>query len=198
MKKISSWETLLEVAHPEAVAKGWWDDMDRPIDEQVACFHSEISEAFEEYRGSRMETWYSYDGKQCDPSEASYAGDPGVKYGWSGGYLVPLKPEGFWVEIADLLVRVADTCGRYQIEATAGYCDYTVEPASRAICLLHGLTSTLCDVTVGSKSCEVSFTELVSAAVKIAEAAGVDLWPIVNEKVAFNRTRSRRHGGKVA
>jgi NTP pyrophosphatase (non-canonical NTP hydrolase) len=113
---------LIEEAHRTAVEKGWWDlpvdngrvVQDRNFGELIALAHSELSEALEEYRHGRdMDEIYSIDGH---------------------------KPEGIAVELADLFIRIADTCGRY----------------------------------------------------------GIPLELALEKKMAFNRTRPYRHGGKKA
>ena len=88
-------------SHLIAVEKGWWDDPEnkgvpkvsaRPIGQQFANFHSEISEAWEEFRnGHAMNEVYFKDG----------------------------KPEGVPIELADLLIRVLDTCKAYHIDIEA-------------------------------------------------------------------------------
>jgi hypothetical protein len=75
---------LMTESHRIAVFKGWWQDK-RSEGELVALMHSELSEALE------------------------IARDPGKELGdlWIGE---GCKPEGFMVEIADLLIRMADAC----------------------------------------------------------------------------------------
>jgi hypothetical protein len=208
VKPITSWETLLEVAHPLAKEKGWWDDMDRPIDEQVANFHAEISEAWEEYRAGRMETWYSRHGSRVEELKVidgiMHTNVADVWKGPEDAVWIVAKPEGFWVEIADLLVRLADTCGRYEwkpVDASPDLnIDPTVNPKIPAFVLyLHQKANELVtefgDWERGVTSIAGEFVTEVSMYARIH---GVDLWPIVNEKVAYNRTRSMRHGGKLA
>ena len=82
--------------HELAVKKGWWtingiDDnvTEKSIGEQFANFHGEVSEAWEEHRnGKLMSEVYYKDG----------------------------KPEGIPIELADLIIRVLDTCSAYNID----------------------------------------------------------------------------------
>lgn len=85
-------QELLDEAHATAIEKGWWDGgiESRSVGDQFANFHAEVSEAWEEWR----------------------------KYGMDGSmfiYKPGSKPEGIAVELADLLIRVADTCAAYKI-----------------------------------------------------------------------------------
>ena len=107
---------LIQEAHKTATEKGWWDKPDRNIPELLALIHSEVSEALEDYRIKGVDnlgdTWYS--------STA--------------------KPEGFTVELADVLIRIADLCAEFNL----------------------------------------------------------DLEQALVEKMAYNKTRSYRHGNKIA
>ena len=76
-------------AHEVAVSKGWWDGGDRNVAEQIALFHSELSEALEEWRRGRPLT------------------EVRIEDG---------KPEGFPIELADALIRIFDTCETYGID----------------------------------------------------------------------------------
>jgi NTP pyrophosphatase (non-canonical NTP hydrolase) len=103
---------LVEESHGTALAKGWHENQRTP-GELIALMHSELSEALEEVR----------DGHNL---HEVYLSDKG-------------KPEGFGVELADCVVRIADACGLY----------------------------------------------------------GIDLDAILAQKMAYNKTRPHRHGGKV-
>ena len=104
---------LVHESHQTAVSKGWWEDGDRNVGEMLCLMHAEISEALEEWR----------------------ARHPLTEIRIENG-----KPEGVPVELADVMIRIGDFCGRYNI----------------------------------------------------------DLEAAVKQKLAFNKTRSHRHGNKLA
>lgn len=64
-------------------------ETDRNVGEVLALFHSEISEAFEEWRNGK---------------------------GLAEIYFVDDKPEGFPIELADLLIRVFDSAEEWNID----------------------------------------------------------------------------------
>ena len=85
-------ETHVGASNQPAKSKGWWDDPDRNIGEILALIHSEVSEALEVYRlkgkDSLKEQWFDEKG----------------------------KPEGFTVELADVIIRIADLCGEFGLD----------------------------------------------------------------------------------
>ena len=84
---------LIQEAHKTATEKGWWDKPDRNIPELLALIHSEVSEALEAYRETGIfqldKVWHE------KPDN---------------------KPEGFIVELADVLIRIADLCGEFDLD----------------------------------------------------------------------------------
>jgi NTP pyrophosphatase (non-canonical NTP hydrolase) len=113
----------------EAIAKinqanGWFATA-RPFSEDIALLHSEVSEAHEEWRDGHLpeERYYSAHGLRL-----SVAVDPVTG--------VPNKPEGIPSELADILVRVLDTCYRYGIDPDEVVAEKLTYNATRG--LRHG------------------------------------------------------------
>ena len=91
---------LCEQAHAIAKLKGWWDE-DRNVGELMMLMVSEVAEAFEEYR--------KYGNHGCD---LVYSTD---SHGDATNHTTGGKPEGIPIELADVVIRIADFCGRYEI-----------------------------------------------------------------------------------
>lgn len=97
-------KTMVEKIHKTAVEHGWWEE-ERPFGEIVALIHSEISEAFEEYRNGHA------------PTEIYYPKMPPIHP--DGTVKSMAKPEGIPVELADCVIRIFDYCGRQGIDIEA-------------------------------------------------------------------------------
>lgn len=82
-------DELIKEAHAMAKGKGWWDEPRSPL-EIHALIHSEVSEATECVRAGEP------------PIHHRVCKDSGMKLG---------KPEGEVVELADVIIRIADWCG---------------------------------------------------------------------------------------
>jgi NTP pyrophosphatase (non-canonical NTP hydrolase) len=75
---------FLREAHETSVGKGFYEE-ERSVGDVIALMHTELSEAFEEYRDGH------------DVTEIYHVLQDGAQ-----------KPEGFPIELADVLIRIAD------------------------------------------------------------------------------------------
>jgi NTP pyrophosphatase (non-canonical NTP hydrolase) len=82
-------QELIQQSYTTALEKGWWDK-EINFGEKLMLMVTELAEVMEEYRKHGLD-----------------------KY--SMVYNLDDKPEGIAVEFADLLIRVADTCGKFNI-----------------------------------------------------------------------------------
>lgn len=173
------------------IAKGW-----RPAEggpggntwgDYIALLHSEISEALEAYRDHRL----------ADATEVC------TSEGGEGGCDIhgrePIKPEGVGSELADVLIRLLDMCDVFRIklrEMDPADSDASgMESFGDYLTWLHYLTAE----TIGPEcpqSASSSFSELLQAVCVVATRHGIDLDAEYERKLAFNRTRSFRHGGR--
>lgn len=157
-------------------ANGWHDKMPSKL-EQHALFHTEITEAYNEYIAGKLETWYQPDG----------------------------KPEGFYTELADVVIRILDyfSLEWYNVEEFEPADTDVLENIDEYAFLLH-IHSV---VSSASESVRKNNTEITEMNILFDVIGLIDQWLIVEcsnrltdlitEKIAYNKTRGHRHGGKV-
>ena len=104
---------LRDEIHQNAIEHGWWQE-ERSFGDIIALCHSELSEALEEYRNGHKpnEIYHT-----CRTGH-SYEDCPFRK---DGGVLgcedyKPLKLEGIPSELADVIIRILDYCGKEGID----------------------------------------------------------------------------------
>lgn len=98
---------LVQEAHANAARHGFWDDPPE-VGTSIALIHSELSEALEEFRtGNRVVA--------DEPTPGRYYSGVNGRVSYSKTALCP-KPEGYEIELADAVIRIADLCGYIGID----------------------------------------------------------------------------------
>ena len=108
-KAAEALDVLARFIHGWARSKGWWENWERPYAEQMANFHAELSEAWEEYREHHLLPEFFNYRKEDNPD----------------------KPEGITVEMMDTIVRLLDTCGRYEMKPGQAFAEKLVYNCTR-------------------------------------------------------------------
>jgi NTP pyrophosphatase (non-canonical NTP hydrolase) len=167
--------------------KGWWDE-EVPFSVAMALLHEEAAEAGHAWRDHGL----------ADMTLAQVT----VPLGEIAP--PPPKPEGVGSEFADILIRMLDDDARYKM----GLEEY-LEPAPEIFALddhflvnintLHGL---IAQVTTATETCYESphdaFAAILSFLRQLCMSYGIDLMAEYEKKMAYNRTRAYRHGGRRA
>ena len=109
-------------------SKGWYEDIDqRTFGDDIALLHSEVSEALEAFRRWGYDDMTAQvipectDGTQYTGPASSPLCIHGNAWGTcTEGSRIP-KPEGVGSEIADVFIRILDTCHRRGIDLGAEF-----------------------------------------------------------------------------
>lgn len=173
---------MINRIHENAVAHGFWEPGEEPtFGEYCALIHEEISEAFSAWRNG-------------EPDE----------------YVKDGKPEGVWVELADVVIRIGDMIGtmggvikeekeeykRFYNDVRSVIIDEPEVSFARFAATLHNLVS-CADMDENS---EIAGLKLISAAITIfvrAEHNHIDLDAIIERKCVYNATRPYKHGKRM-
>lgn len=106
-----------------------WEESTRSFGEEVALWHSEASEALEEYRAGHSETEVYYGPEVCTVCNMSQSGhdafvggktpmdgeEPDYRHYWSP----TSKPEGIPIEAVDIIIRILHWAGRQGVDLDA-------------------------------------------------------------------------------
>jgi NTP pyrophosphatase (non-canonical NTP hydrolase) len=168
---------LAQEAYQIALDHGWHDKK-RSYDEILALILTEAGEAIDEDR-------------KGNPAGMHYIGKNG-------------KPEGVGIELADLVIRIMDAAGELEAieDLTAGY--KTAEKYPGTAVELTSLVMDVADVISEARYCFQTLRNAHNAANTLGWAVsfidewcdghGIKLDAMVKQKMAYNRTRSIRHG----
>lgn len=175
---------LMKTVHATAVEKGWWENP--PSTETIICLiHTEISEAFEEFR-----KW------GLDPKRFIYHSTSGMV----GSKTYSRKPEGIAVELADVVIRLMDWCEAEGVELrwhnsrsiqarVSEYADF-----AKTINTLHYFLSDR--MVYGGKPSKRACQCVVDWVIALAKHFAIPLEDAVRAKIEYNKTRDHKHGGK--
>ena len=184
--------------HENAVKHGWYD---KPISqyEYAAQFHSEVSEAFEEYRNEMPDVYWICDvtGEICAPASEydceCYARE------WECTHRKP-EPHGIAIELIDLVLRVLDCAGAMGFDVDNGAGEYyiimpEIDGFAHMIYLLHDLVK---DVAYdGLKLFNVAaIRSIINTIEDYCKSKHLDFETLLRLKHEYNKTRPYRHGGK--
>jgi len=167
-------------------AKGWREE---PIawGEAMALLHTEIAEASDAWR-----RWGTADATQAVVHTAGM-----------GTRLANPKPEGVGSEFADVFIRLLDDADLWgwDLEAAAnqvglfGLYDTFLENTNALHTLVGRLSSAGDGAAIFGGAEELAGAVLVLLR-QLSECYGIDLLAEYERKMAYNRTRPYKHGGK--
>lgn len=193
------------------IEKGWrpaeGGPGDRTFGDYLALLHSEVSEALEAFRDHGVaDVTGEFGNGECTwaMSESSMAGCD------VHGYEALPKPEGVGSELADVLIRLLDMCDVFGLTPFDMDCELAdvehvplrLDSLGGHMALLHSHFASI-GTTMHPVPAErdlayrVSIPRSLRTLVTVADVYGIDLTAEVDRKVAYNRTRSFRHGGRA-
>lgn len=112
---------IITSAHDRAKSAGFWDGR-QDIHNKLSLINNEVSEAIEEYRDGHKPNETYYSGKRKFMNQSPY-GLTQFAIAPTQGHIVGgiscMKPEGIPSELADIVIRVCDICGFYEIDLEA-------------------------------------------------------------------------------
>jgi len=189
-----------------SLEKGWLnpDGTDpRPFHTVIALFHSELSEAFEDIRNNKglNDVWYEV------KSYSMTGGKCGVEMRRemlaNGASVADFKPCGFGSELADFVIRV---CQYYGSGGLGNRLEQVMSELTQAKLgkvsaddpepLITDLHASVSMAWLHSQKTIDYLAAAVLMTFDFCKKKDINLWATIDEKEAYNRTRSHRHGNK--
>ena len=176
--------------------KGWYDEKNLTSGELLALLHSEVSETLEAFR-----RWGLADATKPVRSE----------YGKHGEVIrdIPSKPEGVGSEFADILIRLLDMSRRLNVDLDSAYKQHSSGRFGVngnfgcAVNVMHMHISRLAFEFENyprfddELSISYYYVRILKYLIQWSEFLDIDLEAEYKRKMAYNRTREYRHGGKL-
>lgn len=168
---------LQKEIYQNACDKGWHTKGKEKSDvENVALFHSEISEAFQCFE----EGWKIDD----------------IRFPTDDN-----KPEGFFIELIDLSIRILDFLASKNIDIDIyehGKTMYDEVMVEYFLCNLNlQISLALEDIREGEPEYMLKFIDAFNMVMEYISAHDGDFLELMKMKMEYNKTRSYRHGGKL-
>lgn len=167
------YQRLQEKSYRIAEEHGWHND-GRDFHDYIALMHCELSEAVESFR---------------------------VDQDYTKIYYVNGKPEGVPIELADLLIRIADTTKQLghdletDIVESAEVTDFpSAMVNARFIRMINYAHTMTCGI---NESCPRLFADVCLYVICWCRFHRLDIEEAIEIKHTYNETRPYRHGGKA-
>lgn len=193
---------LIQVAHADAKAKGWWDEP-RNTGELLMLIVSECGEALEAHRSGKRAKMDSIDynikkmgwdwmtSARVENIDGTMSDDAPFKRIFE----TDIK-DTFEDELADIVIRIADWMGHKKWVDTGFAPELVYVHGSENVGEnLWSLNKILCGN--GDEDAETSSLFCIQAVVHafyMAKVYNIDLWRHIELKLAYNRTRPHKHG----
>lgn len=208
--KVKNYLGLIKRCHGMAKEKGWWEK-DRSFPEVRMLILSELFEAFEEIRKGTPMIYQIKGSSTLTPFDK--------------GFDKSTKPEGLAIEIADVIIRVCDFLGSFDESVLNGIsgkfltenlfeassdieqmfprkirnAKTEAEKMDAIVLLMYALDNDIASVESNNVADQLkaacAFSLMITLSYLYKDK--FDIAGAVEMKLAYNKTRPHRHGGKL-